>query len=167
MEEGGRVRWRRNEVEEGGARGRGNEDRGRRVRRRRREKAKEEEEEDEEGGVGEECLPPLNLLVLALNMIQMLSSLLFCPPSSLLPPIHIPRTTRTTILPFLALSSPLLLSLRSSFLFLRFYIYIYIYIYISIFFLPSFHFHEKEREREFRSNPSRFLHRLLPSFNPA
>lgn len=51
-------------------------------------------EGDEERGGGRVCLPPLNLLVLALNMIQMLSSLLFRIPL-LLP---LPRYTNSHFL---------------------------------------------------------------------
>jgi len=43
---------------------------------------KTEGDEEEGGRAGGGCLPPLNPLVLALNMIQMLSSLLFRSPVS-------------------------------------------------------------------------------------
>lgn len=80
-------------------------------------------------------------------MIQMLSSLLFCPPS--LPQFTSlePGTTRPTILPFL--SSPLL---SLSFPSLILSSFDFIYIYISVFFLPSFHFHETERREKERES---------------
>lgn len=141
MEEGGRVRWRRNEVERkedqeveetriGGGGGGSEEKRPWR-------------KEEVEGG-WRECLPPLNLLVLALNMIQMLSSLLFCPSSLPQSTSLEPGTTRPTILPFL--SSPLL---SLSFPSLILSSFDFIYIYPSSFFLPSIFTRQKEeRKRE-------------------
>lgn len=82
MVEGGRVGWRRERSGGGaGGGGGGGVDGGTSRADGEKENAETEKlrKRKEKGGGG--CLPPLNLLVLALNMIQMLSSLLFCSPT--------------------------------------------------------------------------------------